>query len=145
MSSIRGLINSKESWREWCVKTYNFFCENKYCQVTINDKRSLDQNSAIRVLYKQIYDHRGDMTEIEVERQCKLEYGVPLLRNECVVFNDMFTALERRYNYDQLLQIMDKFKVTSDDRFSVVMAEQMITQIMIDHPFANLDRNKKKD
>lgn len=129
---------------EWSEKLTYFWLEHKYVQVTANDKRSLDQNAAIRVCYDQIHKYRGDMEYIEIERQCKLDYGVPILRRECIIFNDIFKSLEKRYNYEQLLKIMDKFKITSDDSFSSKMATEMIDIMMKDYPFIIIEKPHKK-
>ena len=140
MASICAKVNSMQSLLDWSTDLAHFWIEHKYIQVTANDKRSLDQNAAIRVCYEQIHKYRDDMEYIEIERQCKLDYGVPLLRRECVIFNDIFKSLEKRYNYEQLLKIMDKFKVTSDDSFSSVMATEMIDIMRKDNPFIVIEK-----
>ena len=142
MASIRATLNSEQGAIDWCRDLLKFWLEHKYIQVTANDKRSLDQNGTIRLCYKQIHQYRGDCERIEIERQCKLDYGVPILRRECIVFDDIFKSLEKRYNYEQLLKVMDKFKVTSDDGFSTVMASEMIDIMMKDHPFIVIEKKQ---
>ena len=139
MASLRGRINSKESWREWCLQTFDFFWDHKYCQVTISDKRSLDANAAIRVAYKQIQDHK-QWTSKETERHCKLTYGVPILRRDDEVQNYVFSQTVDKGNYEQKLKMMDAFSVTSV--MSTTQAGEMIECMIQDFSFIVIDKNK---
>lgn len=55
------------------------------------EKRSTRQNSTIHMWYDEIATHLGDVTTNEVRAQCKLMFGVPILRRD----NDAF-----RVGYD---------------------------------------------
>lgn len=137
MASLRGKINSNESWREWCEKTLDFFLEHKYCQVTISDKRSLDANAAIRVCYNQIQDCKKWTTK-ETERHCKLIYGVPILRRDDTVQDYVFRQTIDKGNYEQKLKMMDAFAVTSI--MSTTQASEMIECMMQDFSFIIIEK-----
>lgn len=138
MANLRGRINSKESWREWCEKTFDFFWEHKYCQVTISDKRSLDQNSATRLCYKQIQEHK-EWTAKETERHCKLIYGVPILRRDDEVQNYVFSQTIDKGNYEQKLKMMDAFAVTSI--MNTAQLSEMIECMMQDFTFIVIEKS----
>ena len=138
MASIRKTLNSEQGAIDWCRELLIFWKENKYIQVTASDKRSLDANAAIRVCYKQIGEHRQDLTVKDVERLCKWTYGVPILRRDCVMHDHIFGQLEKVYDYERLLKIMDAFKVTSD--MSTTQANEMIECMMLDFPFVVIEK-----
>jgi len=140
--SIKSKINSDATFEAWVKRLKEYWIENKYINVTANDKRSLDQNAAIRRLYKQMFEYRGDMTAKDVERHCKLTYGVPVLRMNSVVFSYVFKCAvdDKNLNYEQRLKVMDCFQVTSNEEFTTSMAGDMINSMMLDNPYMSLDK-----
>lgn len=137
MASIRGKINSKESFYKWAEQLVDFWHEHKYIQVTASDKRSLDANSAIRVCYKQIQDHK-EWTVKETERHCKLIYGLPIIRRDDEVQNYVFSQTVDKGNYEQKLKMMDAFAVTSI--MSTTQANEMIECMMQDFSFIVIEK-----
>jgi len=80
----------------------------------VPEKRSLDQNSMIYALYEQIAQQAQDQSVIDIRRECKLRYGVPILR----AGNEKFKALYDRcmkgvLTYEEKLEAMDILPVTS--------------------------------
>ena len=116
----------------------DYFKEHKYIQVTWSDKRSLDANAAIRMCYKQIQQYRDDMTAKDVERMCKLTYGVPILSRDCEMREYVFRKTMEKLNYEQRLKVMDCFTVTSD--MTAKQASEMIECMMQDHGYIVLER-----
>ena len=65
MASIKGKINSVDSFLEYVDKLKEFWLEHKYINASANDKRSLDQNAAIRICYKQIKENNEGLLAID--------------------------------------------------------------------------------
>lgn len=65
---------------------------------TKGKKRTNPQNALAHRWYKEISDQRGDTDPEEVKAECKLRFGVPILRRE----NDAWCA-----EYDDLLKPLD--------------------------------------
>jgi len=79
----------------------------------VPEKRSLDQNSMFYALYQQIASQAGDQSVSDVRKECKLRYGVPILR----VGNEKFKALYDRsirgtLTYEEKLEAMEILPVT---------------------------------
>lgn len=141
MAAIRSTVNSRQRLLDWCTDLVDFWDEHKHIQVTASDKRSLDANAAIRVCYKQIQDHRDDMTAKDVERHCKLTYGVPILSKDDTVQNYVFTKSLSGANYEQKLKMMDCFSVTSV--MNTTQANEMIECMMQDFNFIVIERGQR--
>lgn len=75
--------------------------------------RTLSQNALWAPWYRQIAAVRGDMTMEEVKRECKLRYGVPILRAENKKFRSMYDAGFKHLSYEQKLEAMEFLPVTS--------------------------------
>ena len=138
MATIRSRINSNKALTDWCEKLVDFYCDHKYIQVTASDRRSLDANAAIRVCYRQIQEHREDMTAKDVERHCKLYYGVPIRRKACEVENFVYDRVFKGMSEEQKLKTMDCFAVTS--AMSTTEATEMIECIMQAFQFITLEQ-----
>jgi hypothetical protein len=79
----------------------------------VKEKRSLDQNSMIYALYQQIAAQAGDQTVNDVRRECKLRYGVPILRVGNEKFKTMYDkAIRDSLTYEEKLEAMDILPVT---------------------------------
>lgn len=138
MASIRGRVNSLASFYKWAEELIDFWRKYKYIQVTASDKRSLDANAAIRVAYKQIQEHKEGWTAKDVERHCKLKYGVPIIRKDDVVQDYVLNRALSGATYEQQLKIMDAFAVTSI--MSTTQANEMIECMMQDFPFIVIEK-----
>jgi hypothetical protein len=75
--------------------------------------RSNNQNATWAMFYNIISKHRGDMTAPEVKRECKLRYGVPILRAENEAFRAFYDAGLKMLKYEQKLEAMEFVPVTS--------------------------------
>lgn len=79
----------------------------------VPEKRSLDQNSMIYAVYKQIAEQLEDQSIQDVRRECKLRYGVPILRAGDAKFKAMYDkAIRGNLTYEEKLQAMDYLPVT---------------------------------
>ena len=137
MNKISFTVNSEDSLIKASAELAEFWLENKYITVTVHSKRTLDQNAAIRVCYSQIRQHREDLTPIDVERMCKLQYGVPILRED-PMHDYVFSKAVDHLPYEKQLKVMDCFKVTSD--MTTDQASLMINQILADHPYVSIEK-----
>jgi len=76
--------------------------------------RSLDQNGLSHVWYEQISRELGEETPEGVKCECKLRFGVPILRAEDEVFREMYdSAIKNTLTYEQKLKVMRFLPVTS--------------------------------
>lgn len=80
----------------------------------VPEKRTTDQNSMIYALYGQIAAQCEDQSVIDIRRECKLNYGVPILRASDEVFREVYdNSIMHNLTYDQKLLAMDYMDVTS--------------------------------
>jgi len=92
------------------------FKANGFVEVDIRTgkRRSDCQNSISHSWYEQIARELREQSAHEVKRECKLIFGVPILRAEdedfCIQYD---TLIKNRYTYEEKLQMMDFFPVTS--------------------------------
>ena len=75
--------------------------------------RSLPQNSLWAIWYSLIGKETGQ-TPIEVKAECKLIYGVPILRAEDQEFRELYDVTLKPLSYELKLELMKKHvKITS--------------------------------
>lgn len=87
-----------------------------YLRVTAtnNRPRSVSQNAIVHAWYQQIADELKEDPAVRVKAQCKLFYGVPILRAEDDEFRQKYDGLIRdRFTVDEKLALMEWFPVTS--------------------------------
>lgn len=78
-----------------------------------NDKdRSLQQNALAFAWYGQIADELRENTTEGVHAECKLRYGVPILRAEDADFRAMYDAAIKGIDYETKLKVMAYLPVT---------------------------------
>lgn len=83
-------------------------------RVKAGKARSLDQNAISHAWYEQVARELREDDALGVKRECKLLYGVPLLRAEEAEFRAKYDALVRgRFDYAEKLELMDWLPVTS--------------------------------
>lgn len=83
-------------------------------RVKAGKARSLDQNAISHAWYEQVARELREDDANGVKRQCKLLYGVPLLRAEEPEFRQKYDGLVReRFSYEEKLELMDWLPVTS--------------------------------
>lgn len=79
----------------------------------ISEKRSLDQNSMIYALYKQVAGQKQDESIQDITRHCKLHYGIGILKVSDPKFCAMYDkAFKNVLSYEEKLQAMDYLPVT---------------------------------
>jgi len=74
--------------------------------------RSLEQNALSHALYKQAAEQFGDRTPQDVRRECKLRYGVPILRGADPEYCAAYDKAIKPHSYEDKLQMMDYWPVT---------------------------------
>ena len=90
--------------------------EHKFLRINIRSgqDRSLSQNAISHVWYGEVSRKLKEQTPEEVKCECKLRFGVPILRAEDEDFREMYDAAIRRYlTYEQKLRAMRYLPVTS--------------------------------
>lgn len=94
---------------------------------TKTKKRSLSQNDLINAMYGDISKWLKEPV-IEVRRECKLRYGVPILRAYDDDFRKFYdTHIKKNLTYEEKLTAMDFLPVTS--RMSVGQATEYIETV----------------
>lgn len=79
----------------------------------VPESRSLDQNSLIYALYQQIASQLPDSAIVDIRRECKLRYGVPILRAHSEEFCYVYDKAIKPLDYEFKLRAMDWLPVTS--------------------------------
>jgi len=114
MSQI--VINSEASLRKHQRDIAAQFHAAKFLRVSVKEGmgRSLDQNAISHAWYNEIAVQIADTPE-NVKCECKLRFGVPILRAEDPDFCEMYdTAIKNHLNYEQKLVAMRYLPVTSN-------------------------------
>jgi hypothetical protein len=110
------IVNSEISLQTAIGELRQLFADSKYLKLTIRKgkDRSLDQNAISHAWYEQISRELREQTVLQVKAQCKLMYGVPILRAEYAVFREAYDAkIKNGFSYEQKLILMESFPVTS--------------------------------
>ncbi len=84
-----------------------------FCVQVVGPKRSLDQNAISHAIYAQIAGQLEDQTVQEVRAECKLRYGVPILRAGSDEFRAQYDKVIKPHDYPTKLAIMEWLPVTS--------------------------------
>lgn len=79
----------------------------------VPEKRSLDQNAMIHALYKQISEQKQDETFRGIRQECKLHFGVPILRRDDEQFRQFYDGSLKPLAYEFKLESMQFVPVTS--------------------------------
>ena len=75
-------------------------------------KRTLDQNSQLRVWYEQIARENPEDNLQGWERYCKLHHGIPILRADDMNFRRFYDLALKNLSYENKLMAMDYTPVT---------------------------------
>ena len=75
--------------------------------------RNLEQNALAAVWYVDIAKATGEGTPMDVKQECKLRYGIPILRAENEEFRLKYDRLLKHLPYETKLELMEWFPVTS--------------------------------
>lgn len=74
--------------------------------------RSLDQNELQWMWAGEVARQRGDMEQDEVQREWKLRYGVPILREASDEFRATYDKMIRPQPYEEKIKAMDLIDVS---------------------------------
>lgn len=110
------VINSEASLRKHQREIEQEFREHKFLRVNIKAGigRSLDQNAISHAWYNEIATQMADTPE-NIKCECKLRFGVPILRAEDPDFREMYdNSILRNLSYEQKLKAMRFIPVTSN-------------------------------
>ncbi len=94
----------------WLAKLFNQYGWIKVMVQT--EKRSISKNALSHVWFKEIANQTG-CTENEAKAQCKLEFGVPLLRSEDQKFNAWCERVLDNLSHEGRIAAMRYFPVSS--------------------------------
>lgn len=110
------VINSEATLRKHQREIEQQFREHKFLRVTVKQGmgRTLDQNALSHAWYNEIAIQIADTPE-NVKCECKLRFGVPILRAEDPDFREMYdNSILRNLTYEQKLKAMRFIPVTSN-------------------------------
>ena len=110
------VINSEASLRKHMRDTDAAYRQHKFLRVTTKEGmgRSIPQNSIAHAWYNEIAVQMADTPE-SVKCECKLRFGVPILRAEDPEFREVYDAsILRNLTYEQKLKAMIFIPVTSN-------------------------------
>lgn len=91
------------------------FKATRYVRLSASDSkpRSLSQNALAQIWYEQLARELGDTPE-GAKAECKLRFGVPILRAQDEDFREMYdAAIKNTMSYEQKLKVMRFLPVTS--------------------------------
>ena len=101
------------------------------CVQFLEGGRSIDQNTMIHALYGDIARQSNDKSVMDVTRECKLHYGVPILRAAdpefCAEYDQKIKALP----YETKLLIVGYMDVTKN--FTKAQASEYIDTIISEY------------
>ncbi len=110
------VINSARSLSEAQQRLAEEFNQHRFVRMwtKAGTSRSIDQNSLSHAWYNQISTDLAEQTPEEVKCECKLRFGVPILRAEDPDFAEMYDAsIKHHLSYEQKLKAMRFLPVTS--------------------------------
>lgn len=92
------------------------FRTSGYLSVQWSDRRprSLNQNRLAFDWYTQISKALGEYTPQQIRRECKLRFGVPILRRDDEGFRHDYDVAVRPMPYEHQLIVMERWPVTRD-------------------------------
>ena len=111
----RWNLNTDEAWRNFSeFRTNHLLARKKLTVEILPEGRSLPQNDLINTMYGALGKQLQDQTANAIRRECKLRYGVPILRAENEKFCRLYdSAIKKSLTYEQKLEAMDILPVTS--------------------------------
>jgi len=123
------VVNSAERLQSILGDIREQWGKHHYLRVTIKTgkDRSLDQNAISHAWYEQISRELREDTPDDVKAECKLRFGVPILRAHDDDFREIYDAsIKRHLSHEQKLRAMRLLPVTS------LMTVQQLSQYLVD-------------
>jgi len=126
---VRHHLNTDEQVQNFlALVTQGRLAGKKLCVEFVPEKRSDNQNDMIYGLYRQISGQVEDQSLVDIIRECKLKFGVPILRADSEKFRALYDKVVKPHPYETKLQMMDYLPVTSN--FSKAQATEFIDQVI---------------
>ena len=94
---------------------------------THDKTRSGQQNALSHVWYEQVAQELRENTPLGIKCECKLRYGVPILRAEDAEFRQAYDAAIKPLTYETKLEAMKVWPVTS--RMNTDQLSQYLTDV----------------
>lgn len=117
MKALRVIVNSEERLQATIGDLRAAYTDDKYLLVTIDSKRTLDQNAQSHIWYEQVARELREDTPEGVKCESKLRLGVPILRAEVPEFRAFYDLALKRLTYEQKLEAMKYVPITSQMEF----------------------------
>ena len=127
MSAV--VVNSAERLQAILGDIREQWGKHHYLRVTIKTgkDRSLDQNAISHAWYEQIARELREDSAEGVKEECKLRFGVPIMRADDEDFREMYdVAIKGHLSYEQKLRAMRFLPVTS------LMTVQQLSRYLVD-------------
>ncbi len=108
-------INSERTYSDACVKLRTEWEAHKYLRLAVKTgiDRSLEQNNHSHVWYAQISRELNEDSPLGVKCECKLRFGVPILRADDAEFDQWFANSIGKLDYEMQIKAMEFIDVTS--------------------------------
>ena len=112
--SVRIDCTTDSGWQALAnVRANALLGGHKFVVQVVGPRRSLDQNAISHALYTQIAAQLEDQTVQEVRAECKLRFGIPLLRAGNPEFKAMYDkTIRATLDYEEKLKAMEFLPVT---------------------------------
>jgi hypothetical protein len=124
------VINSDKSLSEFLIFIAKLYLQFRYLRISIiaGLDRSIDQNSMFFELYTHIADwmHGGNVEAARAE--CKLHYGLPILRRDDEALSELCARSIDLLNHEDQLKFIATMSVTSE--MSKEQGREYITTVM---------------
>ena len=108
-------VNSEPSLSKLIGDLRELWREHKYLRVSIKagKDRSLSQNALEHTWFNQIANELREQTAAQVKAECKLNYGVPILRAENEEFRVFSNMALRHLTHEQRLVAINFIPISS--------------------------------
>lgn len=96
----------------------------------VADPKTTSQNAMQWALYRDISAQRPDMSVNDVQKYCKLRFGVGILKSVDPDFAAYYDAHFKGMTYEQKLELMSLIDITSQERFKAPQMSQYLDEII---------------
>ena len=114
--AMKKTVNSDTALQDTIGELREAYRVHRFLNVTYTTgkARSLDQNAIAHAWYEQISRELREDDPLGVKCECKLRFGVPILRAESDEFREKYDSLIKdRFSYEEKLELMKWFPVSS--------------------------------
>ena len=130
------IIHSETRLQAYIGELRQAWKRSHYLRASYSDEKSRTgrQNAIAHVWYEQIARELGEDTPEGVKSECKLRFGVPILRAEDEGFREVYDASLKPLPHEQKLKVMRLIPVTS------IMSVSQLSRYLTDVQRAYADR-----